>query len=80
MKELRATLNEVVEFKSQMIEDAFKAFIEARELGFGAVLPNFRLLVTGQGNGPSMFDICALLGKDEVLRRMDSGLEKFANA
>lgn len=80
MEELKATLNEVKDFKSQMIEDAFKAFIEVRGLGFGAVLPNFRLLVTGQGMGPSMFAICELLGKEEVLRRMDSGLEKFANA
>jgi glutamyl-tRNA synthetase len=80
MEELKSTLNEIIEFKSQMIEDAFKAFIEARGLGFGAVLPNFRLLVTGQGNGPSMFEICELLGKEEVLRRMDSGLAKFADA
>jgi glutamyl-tRNA synthetase len=80
MEELKATLNDLESFKSQVIEDAFKAFIENRGLGFGAVLPNFRLLVTGQGMGPSMFEICELLGKEEVYRRMNSGLEKFANA
>ena len=38
----------------------------------GAVLPLFRLVVTGKGMGPSMFDIAALLGKDFVLPRMEA--------
>jgi hypothetical protein len=34
----------------------------------------FRILVTGVGAGPGMFDIAAFLGKQEVLSRMESGL------
>ena len=37
-------------------------------------MPGFRLLVTGKGMGPSISAISAILGKDEVLSRIDKGL------
>ena len=69
-------LSSLTDFSAASIEQSFKAFLESKELGIGAVLPNFRLIITGRGMGPSMFDICAVLGKEEVLERMQSGLEK----
>ena len=45
----------------------------------GAALPNFRLLVTGKGMGPSMFETAALLGKDEVLKRFENGIQSIEN-
>jgi glutamyl-tRNA synthetase len=80
IKELVGILNEVEIFDAEHIEIAFKEFLEEKELGFGAVLPNFRLLVTGLGNGPSMFDICELLGKEEVIDRINTGLNKIESA
>lgn len=79
IKELRSVLNNIVDFNAANIEVAFKSFIEEKGLGFGAVLPNFRVLVTGMGMGPSMFEICALLGKEETLRRIDVGMEQILN-
>ncbi len=76
INELRLILEGISDFNSTNIETEFKAFLERNELGFGAVLPGFRLLVTGAGMGPSMFDICSLLGKEETLARIDSGLNK----
>lgn len=79
IKKLRTVLENIVDFNAANIEIAFKSFIEEKGLGFGAVLPNFRVLVTGMGMGPSMFEICALLGKEETLRRIDVGLQAIAN-
>ena len=62
-------------FTAQNIETSFK-FSAEKELGFGVVLPNFRLAVTGLGMGPSMFQISALLGKEEVLGKNSSGITK----
>ena len=76
INELKSILERISEFNSQNIEAEFKAFLERNELGFGAVLPGFRLLVTGEGMGPSMFDICSLLGKKETLGRINVGLER----
>lgn len=80
IEDLKNSLSEINDFTSENIESAFKSFLEERELGFGAVLPNFRVLVTGEGGGPSMFEICALLGKEEVMDRINTGLNKLANA
>jgi len=75
MKNLRDVLAGIEGFSHENIETEFKNFLEKNELGFGAVLPNFRVLVTGQGMGASMSEICALLGKEEVLSRMDEGMK-----
>mgnify|MGYP000129664445 CR=1 FL=1 len=77
LTELRAVLNSLSSFDADSIGIAFKGFLEEKELGFGAVMPNFRLAVTGLGAGASMNDICELLGKDEVLKRLDTALSRL---
>ena len=67
-------LKEIKSFTSENIEADFKAFLEKNQLGFGAVLLPFRILVTGVGAGPGMFDISEFLGKEEVLDRIEKGL------
>lgn len=74
MEEWCSLLNGLETFDAQSIEQAFKAFIETKELGIGAVLPLFRLLLTGAAMGPSMFEIAAFLGKAECIQRMTSGI------
>ena len=64
-------------FTSENIETTFKDFLAKKELGIGAVLPLFRLLLTGKGMGPSMFDISAFLGKEECLERISIGISSL---
>ncbi len=75
MTEWLEKLQAIIDFKAEEIENQFKAFITAKELGIGAVLPLYRLLLTGQGAGPSMFEISEFLGKDEVISRMTKGID-----
>ena len=77
IEKLLQVLKGLNDFSAEEIEKEFKAFIEQEGLGFGAVLPNFRVLVTGLGMGPSMFRICSLLGKKETIRRIEAGLTKM---
>ncbi|MBA3900181.1 MAG: glutamate--tRNA ligase [Bacteroidetes bacterium] len=74
MKEWKEVLNALEDFSAGPIEMVFKDFLAAKSLGMGAVLPNFRLAVTGQGTGPSMFEISAVLGKEEVVKRMEKAV------
>lgn len=74
----RAELSALTDFSPAAIETAFKAFLESKQLGIGAALPLFRLLLTGAGTGPSMFEISSFLGKEETLKRMASGLSLLA--
>jgi len=75
MTEWMQTLNNIETFDAVSIEASFKSFLEAKELGIGRVLPLFRLLITGKGMGPSMFEIAAFLGKEACVRRMKNGIE-----
>lgn len=77
MKEWMVQLTAIKDFSSTAIETRFKDFIASKGLGIGAVLPLFRLLVTGQGMGPSMFEISAFLGKELCIKRMETGLAKL---
>jgi glutamyl-tRNA synthetase len=77
MQELKVEFEKTEPFEALEIEKVFKEFITEKELGMGAVLPNLRVLITGQGMGPGMFDIMALLGKEESLKRMETGIKKL---
>ena len=76
--QLKAVLASVESFDSSSIETEFKAFLEENNLGFGSVLLPFRLVLTGTGGGPSMFDFASFLGREETMRRIDLGLAKVS--
>jgi len=77
IEELIVKFNGIEDFSSENVEIGFKEYLSEKEIGMGAVLPNFRVLVTGKGLGPSMFQISAILGKEETINRLNSGLERF---
>lgn len=74
-EELKSRLAVLECFETADVEAAVKGFIAEKELSFSAVLPVFRVMLSGVAGGPSLFDICALLGQDEVIGRMDSFME-----
>lgn len=74
IKSLLADLLAVPEFTHNALEPVGKAWLEANKVGFGAIMPVFRVLLTGVGAGPGIFEICELLGRDEVKARIEAGL------
>lgn len=70
-------IEELSDFSAASIEAAFKSYLTEKELGIGAVLLPYRLVLTGVGAGPGMFDISAFLGKEEVLERITLGLQQI---
>ena len=78
MNLLMSDYEELNKFDTAEIEIVFKTFLDREGLGMGAVLPNMRLLITGEGMGPSLFEIMSLLGKEESLERMKIGIEKLS--
>jgi len=74
VKELRTDFDAISDFTHDNIEAAFSGFLANKEIGFGQIGPALRLAVSGKGMGPSLFDICEILGKDETLSRIDTAL------
>jgi glutamyl-tRNA synthetase len=77
MKEWKSEIERIEDFIPTNIESTFKQFLETKGLEIGAVLPLFRLLITGAGMGPSMFEIASFLGKEECVERMENGISKL---
>jgi glutamyl-tRNA synthetase len=69
-----ALLNQLSSFDPESIEQAFHSVLTDRELSFGQLGPAMRIALTGGLSGPSVFEICALLGKDECLDRLNSSI------
>ena len=64
-------------FTTEHTEDAVKELISKRELSFGNVLNPLRLVLTGTGGGPHLFDIISTIGKKETLKRIMNGVSKI---
>lgn len=62
-------------FAPATLESAFNEVLAAQGLKIGQVMPLYRLFVAGRMQGPGMFDVSALLGRDEVITRLKAGLD-----
>lgn len=62
------------ELSAEPTEHAVKGWIEAQELGLGAVMNAFRLAIVGESKGPHMFEITALLGRSETIARLERAI------
>lgn len=63
-------------FTSSEAEAVFKETAEKSGVGAGQVMQLFRVMVSGAGGGPVLFEMVELLGKERVIAR----LSKFLNA
>ena len=77
MKELIKILSKIESFSSQNIENIVKEWITSKEIGFGKVMQPFRLSLVGALKGPHLFDIASLLGKEEVMNRIETAIKKL---
>ncbi|MBI3511699.1 MAG: glutamate--tRNA ligase [Bacteroidetes bacterium] len=58
-------------------ETVFKKTAEATSTNPGSVMQLFRVCVSGAGGGPVLFEMVALLGKETVVRRLNTALNKL---
>jgi len=75
--ELKSRFEGISKFNSKNIENEFKSFLDEQNILMGSLLPVLRLSLTGLGMGPSLFNIAELLGKEEVVNRMESAIKKI---
>ncbi len=74
---LREVLAGIGDFTKENAERIVHDWIVAREYPMGQVMNSSRLTLVGASSGPSIFDICEIIGKEETLRRIDTALEKL---
>jgi glutamyl-tRNA synthetase len=67
------------ELNAADMETKFKALAEDKGLKTGDVMLPFRIMLVGGKFGPHVFDIAALLGKEETISRIDKALVAFSS-
>ena len=74
MKELIEVLRNIEDFSSKPSEDIVIDWITEKGYHMGNVMNAFRLAVVGECKGPHMFDITELLGKEEIIKRIEKAI------
>lgn len=72
MTELIGIISSIEDFTVDTIQTTVKGWITSKEIGFGKVMMPLRLALVGALQGPDVFDIMYLIGKDESLRRIEN--------
>jgi len=77
MNELITIISSIENFSSINTEKEIKAWITAKEIGFGKIMQPLRLSLVGKLAGPHLFDIIEMIGKEEVIKRLENAIEKL---
>lgn len=75
MRQLIEVLKGIDDFSAENAEKVVMDWIAKNEYNTGLVMNSFRLTVVGEAKGPHMFDITAIIGKDETIARVERALE-----
>jgi glutamyl-tRNA synthetase len=67
---LRAALETVTPWTAETTEAAMRSLAEADNLKLGAVAQPLRVALTGRTTSPGIFDVLAVLGREECLARL----------
>lgn len=77
MEALQAELRGVDLFSAAELHTAIDRFLENRSLKHGDLLPLLRIALAGTMKGPAVFEMMALLGKEESLQRLKTACGVF---
>lgn len=75
MAELIDVLKNIDDFSAHNQEEIVKTWIESKGYHLGNIMNAFRLAVVGESKGPHMFDITAVIGKDETITRLQKAIQ-----
>ena len=77
MTSLITVLESIEDFTSINVQNTIKEWITSQEIGFGKVMMPLRLSLVGSLQGPDVFDIIGLIGKEETISSIKNAVEKI---
>ena len=72
LNEVKGLIGSVSEFTNDNIREIIKNWITSNNVGFGKVMMPLRLALVGDLQGPDVFEIIFMLGKNETLKRIEN--------
>ena len=77
MRELLALLKAQTDWSAEALDATVLPWIEQQGYGLGIVMNAFRICLVGAARGPHIWAITDVLGKDEVLSRVENALKRL---
>ena len=77
MQELIDKIKTIDNFNTENATTEIKAWITSKEIGFGKVMMPLRLALVGGLSGPDVYEIAAMIGKDETITRLEKAIESL---
>ena len=71
LSELVSIINNIEDFSVENMQTDIKGWITSNEIGFGKVMMPLRLALVGALQGPDVFDIMFMIGKEETVKRIE---------
>ena len=75
IKRISQLLHGIIDFSAKEIESIFKNYLKKNNISIGYLLPLFRVLLSGKPSGPPIFEVAELLGKKEIISRINKALK-----
>lgn len=75
--EVRGFVKGIEPFTKEHIEEELHNLITSKEWSMGKVMNTLRLFLVGISKGPGIADMMAIMGKDEVISRIDNAISKL---
>ncbi|MBU2497463.1 MAG: glutamate--tRNA ligase [Proteobacteria bacterium] len=75
---IRDRIASLSDFNQKAIEEVFLAFMEKEQIKLGKIAQPMRVALTGTSVSPGLFEVMEVLGKKEVLARIDKALSHMA--
>ena len=77
IKEIILLFNSLKSWDKGSLEKIFNIFLEKKIYSFGKVLKPLRFAICGSLNGPSLFELMEILGKDITINRLKTATKEF---
>ena len=71
-------ISEEEEFSTHSLDKLIKSFVEVRQISVGQIMAPIRLALVGSAIGPGVTVIMELLGKNEVLDRINRAIKTIS--
>ncbi|MEE9448645.1 MAG: glutamate--tRNA ligase [Ignavibacteriaceae bacterium] len=77
LKKLRDNFAELTNPLKEDYERALQKTALEMNVGNGTLIHPLRISISGMGEGPGVYDIVVIIGKDETIKRIDRAIEKL---
>ena len=77
MRKLIETITAINDFSSENVELIIKNWMSENEIGMGKIMQPLRLSLVGELTGVHVFDIIAIIGKVESVKRIEKAIQQL---